>query len=92
MFEFLLQVQKKLTTVIKSVGKIKHSFWRSFHNERKTESAVGYIDGDLIESCLDLSRAQIKEVATDLQVIIRYFFPAHFDGKSFLKPRVQLVM
>ena len=68
MFEFLQQVQKKLASVIKSVGKIEHAFWRSFHNERKTEPAVGCIDGDLIESCLDLTRAQIKEVAADLQV------------------------
>ncbi|XP_031549547.1 DNA damage-binding protein 1-like [Actinia tenebrosa] len=67
LFEFLLQVQKKLTKVIKSVGKIDHSFWRSFSNERKTEPANGFIDGDLIESFLDLPRAKMKEVAAGLQ-------------------------
>lgn len=67
-FEFLSQVQKKLVKVIKSVGKIDHDFWRSFHNERKTEPAAGSIDGDLIEKCLDLTRDQLKEVVEGLQV------------------------
>ncbi|KAK3726388.1 hypothetical protein QZH41_016253 [Actinostola sp. cb2023] len=83
LFEFLVQVQKKLNKVIKSVGKIDHttfllritlrfsltiSTWRSFSNERKTEAAHGFIDGDLIESFLDLPRAKMKEVASGLQV------------------------
>lgn len=68
MFEFLSQVQEKLSNIVKSVGKIDHAFWRSFHNDRKTDPAMGSIDGDLIESCLDLSRTQLKEIATGLQV------------------------
>ena len=68
MFDFLLHVQKKMTSVLKSVGKIEHTFWRSFHNERKTEPAVGFIDGDLIESYLDLTRLQMKDVVGGLQI------------------------
>ena len=37
-FEFLMDVQRRLCRTIKSVGKIEHEYWRSFHNERKTES------------------------------------------------------
>eukprot|EP00111_Clytia_hemisphaerica_P011207 TCONS_00032834-protein len=66
-FEFLQQVQDKLVKVIKSVGKIDHNMWRSFHNERKTEPSLGSIDGDLIEKCLDLTRDQLKEVVDGLQ-------------------------
>ena len=68
-FEFLAKVQEKLVKVIKSVGKIDHGMWRSFHNERKTEPPLGSIDGDLIETCLDLSRDQLKEIVEGLQVI-----------------------
>ncbi|KAK2188211.1 hypothetical protein NP493_140g03066 [Ridgeia piscesae] len=67
-FNFLLEVQNKLAKIIKSVGKIDHSFWRSFHNERKTEPAAGFIDGDLIESYLDLSREKMQDVAQGLQM------------------------
>lgn len=42
--------------------------WRSFHTERKTEAVQGFIDGDLIESFLDLSRDKMSEVVQGLQV------------------------
>ncbi|CAB1455273.1 unnamed protein product [Pleuronectes platessa] len=41
---------------------------RSFHTERKTEQATGFIDGDLIESFLDLGRAKMQEVVSTLQI------------------------
>lgn len=72
-------MQKKLVKVIKSVGKIDHEFWRSFHNERKTEPAVGSIDGDLIEKCLDLTRDQLKEVVEGLQVMCCFVWLFHTD-------------
>lgn len=67
-FTFLLEVQNKLTKIIKSVGKIEHWFWRSFTTERKTEQMSGFIDGDLIESLLDLGRDKIDEVSSGLQI------------------------
>ena len=70
-FTFLQDVQNKLSKVIKSVGKIDHHFWRSFHTERKTEPCVGFVDGDLIESYLDLERHQMQEVVHGLQVRAR---------------------
>ncbi|KAG8438196.1 hypothetical protein GDO86_008764 [Hymenochirus boettgeri] len=67
-YNLLLDVQNRLNKVIKSVGKIEHSFWRSFHTERKTEPATGFIDGDLIESFLDISRPKMQEVVANLQI------------------------
>ncbi|CAL8403866.1 unnamed protein product [Boreogadus saida] len=40
----------------------------SFHTERKTEQATGFIDGDLIESFLDLGRTKMQEVVNTLQI------------------------
>jgi DNA damage-binding protein 1 len=37
-FEFLTELQTRLSGVIKSVGRIDHESWRSFFNERKTEA------------------------------------------------------
>ncbi|KAM9764827.1 DNA damage-binding protein 1 isoform 2-T2 [Menidia menidia] len=67
-YSLLLDLQNRLNKVIKSVGKIEHSFWRSFHTERKTEQPTGFIDGDLIESFLDLGRAKMQEVVSTLQI------------------------
>lgn len=68
-FNFLRDFQSRLNKVIKSVGKIDHDFWRSFSTERKTEASFGFIDGDLIESFLDLSRDKMQEAVKDLMVM-----------------------
>src|SRR5882724_2984110 len=67
-YNFLLDVQNRLTRVVKSVGKIEHEFYRSFATERKTEPPFGFIDGDLIESFLDLKRDAMKQVCDGLMV------------------------
>lgn len=67
-YEFLRNLEERLSHTIKSVGKIEHSFWRSFHTDMKTEPADGFIDGDLVESFLDLGREKMKEVAAGLSV------------------------
>ena len=68
LYELLCELEERLTTVIKSVGKIAHSFWRSFTNDAKVEPAEGFIDGDLIESFLDLSRKDMMEVVQGIQI------------------------
>lgn len=67
-YDFLREMEERLTHVIKSVGKIEHSFWRSFNTDIKTEPCEGFIDGDLVESFLDLSHNKMKEVSQGLQV------------------------
>lgn len=69
MFEFLTDLERSLANVIKGVGKIKHSFWRSYHTEIRTEPSESFIDGDLIESFLDLNRADMIEVVNGLKVL-----------------------
>jgi len=67
-YSFLSEIQTRMARIIKPVGKIEHSFWRSFATERKVEPCEGFIDGDLIESFLDLSSDKMKEVSTGLQI------------------------
>ncbi|KAH9288236.1 hypothetical protein KI387_032353 [Taxus chinensis] len=61
---FLEKLQQSLVKVIKGVGGLLHEQWRSFSNERKTADAKNFLDGDLIESFLDLNRIRQEEVAT----------------------------
>ncbi|XP_052756442.1 DNA damage-binding protein 1 [Galleria mellonella] len=68
LYEFLHKLEERLTHTIKSVGKITHVFWRSFNTDIKTEPAEGFIDGDLIESFLDLSREKQQETVKGLQI------------------------
>jgi DNA damage-binding protein 1 len=65
-FDLLKEVQTRLTKKIKSVGRIQHSFYRQFYNEKKEEHSEGFIDGDVIESFLDLDRLSMDDVCSGL--------------------------
>uniref|UniRef100_A0A2P2I8S4 DNA damage-binding protein 1 n=1 Tax=Hirondellea gigas TaxID=1518452 RepID=A0A2P2I8S4_9CRUS len=69
LYNFLIDLSSRLSKVIKSVGKIDHDFYRSFFTDRKTEKCQGFIDGDLIENFLDLSRGKMEEVCDKLTMI-----------------------
>ncbi|AQK88922.1 DNA damage-binding protein 1a [Zea mays] len=65
---FLEKLQSTLVKYIKGVGNLSHEQWRSFHNDKKTAEARNFLDGDLIESFLDLSRSKMEEVSKAMGV------------------------
>jgi DNA damage-binding protein 1 len=69
LYELLHQLEERMTHTIKSVGKIPHAFWRSLNSDITTEAAEGFVDGDLIESFLDLTRDIQKETIQGIQVL-----------------------
>lgn len=69
MFEFLSDLQFSLSKKIQGVGKIPHASWRSFHSESRTDPSESFVDGDLIESFLDLSKSDMIAVVSGLKVI-----------------------
>lgn len=76
-YEFLRTLEARLTHTIKSVGKIEHSFFRSYATDMKTEPCEGFIDGDLVESFLDLNREKMTETISGLEIVsiqTRIFF------------------
>ncbi|KAL0398278.1 UNVERIFIED_CONTAM: DNA damage-binding protein 1 [Sesamum radiatum] len=62
-YVFLEKLQTNLRKVIKGVGGLSHEQWRSFYNEKKTVDARNFLDGDLLESFLDLSRNRMEEIS-----------------------------
>ncbi|KAK3137829.1 hypothetical protein QOZ80_5AG0361010 [Eleusine coracana subsp. coracana] len=69
-YVFLEKLQSTLVKFIKGVGNLSHEQWRSFHNDKKTAEARSFLDGDLIESFLDLSRNKMEEVAKVMNVSV----------------------
>lgn len=67
-YVFLEKLQSNLVKVIKGVGGLSHEQWRSFNNEKKTVDARNFLDGDLIESFLDLSRSRMEEISKTIGV------------------------
>ncbi|XP_031500678.1 DNA damage-binding protein 1 [Nymphaea colorata] len=65
---FLEKLQMNLNKVIKGVGGLSHEQWRSFCNEKKVSEPRNFLDGDLIESFLDLNRNRMEEISTAMAV------------------------
>ncbi|KAI8896806.1 CPSF A subunit region-domain-containing protein [Globomyces pollinis-pini] len=62
MFDVLSKVQIVMESTLVAVGNLSHSKWREFQNARKKEPSTNFIDGDLIESYLELSAAQQQSI------------------------------
>lgn len=69
-FSFLSKVQENLNKVVKGIGGFKHEAWRSFSNERKTLECRNFLDGDLIETFLELKPEDMKEVVKGLNISV----------------------
>jgi len=67
-FRRLDLIQNSLCKIIKSVGKIDHKDWRAFQGNKSSQPAIGFIDGDLVETFLDLSRDKMDLVAKDVNL------------------------
>lgn len=69
-YQFFLEVQNAMATLIPGVGGLKHSDWREMvhTNPPKTAPARNFVDGDLIERFLDLNSAQMAKVSAMVNV------------------------
>lgn len=44
--------------------------WRAFKNDKRVRNSKGFIDGDLVESFLDLSPHKMREVVDGLGISV----------------------
>lgn len=67
-YEELSQLQDILRKHIKGVGGFDHRFWRSFDSAcpRPDTESKGFLDGDLLEQILDLSRTELDRISDGL--------------------------
>ena len=61
-FAFLATLQRAMNSVVKSVGGLNHDEYRAFRAERQVRPSRGFIDGDLIETFLDLNQPTMESV------------------------------
>lgn len=61
-YRVLAQLQTAMTKVVRGVGGFSHEEWRSFTNGRRTSPSSNFVDGDLVESYLDMPRDKQDEV------------------------------
>ncbi|KAG2483888.1 hypothetical protein HYH03_017282 [Edaphochlamys debaryana] len=64
LFALLSKMQAAMRQVVRGVGGLDHEAWRSFANDRRSGEARGFVDGDLIESFLDLPQEDASRVVS----------------------------
>lgn len=69
-YEFTERLQASINKHIQGVGGLKHADWRSFvHTLRgRSDPAMNFVDGDLVESFLDLRPEQADAIAADMKL------------------------
>ena len=60
--------------MINGVGGLSHEQWRSFNNEKKTVDAKNFLDGDLIETFLDLSHSRMEKIGKTMNTIVEELY------------------
>lgn len=63
---FFSCIERAMTKVIRPVGDFSHQQFRAFDAERRVHPAHGFVDGDLVESLLDLDRATMEAVVHEM--------------------------
>ncbi|GLE04253.1 hypothetical protein PINS_up013164 [Pythium insidiosum] len=65
-YQWLSRLQAALNKVVKGVGGFSHKEWRTYETRRLVCESRHIIDGDLIESILDLSKSDVAKVVDHL--------------------------
>lgn len=68
LYQLLLALQQLLAEHVPSVGKVEHNIWRFFQSELASKPSSGFVDGDLIETYLDLPKSIQSDLIKNLRV------------------------
>merc|ERR1712151_1429468 len=67
-YDVLQKLEKSLRKFVQGLGGLDHAKWREFKNQTDAKPAVGFLDGDLIETFLNLTGEQKQKVADDMKI------------------------
>lgn len=68
MYKILHELQVRLSKFVTTVGKIQYNKWRDFESDRRSDHSKFIIDGDLIESFLELSATDANNLIKDFKI------------------------
>ncbi|CAL8070914.1 unnamed protein product [Calicophoron daubneyi] len=68
LFAFLKEIESRLASLVVPVGGFPHDTWRAFKTDRVVRMAHNFVDGDLIETLLDLSNEDKAKLVKGLRI------------------------
>lgn len=80
-FAFLNTLQRAMDAIVRPVGDLSRGHYRAWEQEQKKHASCGFIDGDWIETFLDLNRPTMERVVLEMNKDRRWRI--RDDGKGF---------
>uniref|UniRef100_A0A915B6F3 DNA damage-binding protein 1 n=1 Tax=Parascaris univalens TaxID=6257 RepID=A0A915B6F3_PARUN len=65
-YDFVHELETRIAAVTKNCMRIEHGQYRTFESDGRIEQSVGFIDGDLVEGLLDMSRDSVEKLIDGL--------------------------
>ncbi len=63
---FLSALERAMARIIKPIGNLKHYDFRSFRAQRHRQGSKGFVDGDMIESFVDLDQKTMEIIVKEM--------------------------
>jgi DNA damage-binding protein 1 len=63
---FFTALQRAMAKVVRPIGDLSHAEFRTFEDDRRVHPSHGFVDGDLVESFLDLDRDTMESVVEEM--------------------------
>jgi len=63
---FFGTLERAMAATVQPVGDFRHELYRARQDERRVHPAHGFVDGDLVESFLDLDRSMMEAVCAEM--------------------------
>jgi DNA damage-binding protein 1 len=80
-FAFLSALQRAMDAIVRPVGDLSHAHFRAWKQDQNRRGSCGFVDGDWIETFLDLNRRTMEKVVMEMNVDPRWTI--RDDGKGF---------
>jgi len=65
---FFAALEYSMARTIKPIGNLDHHDFRAYRSESRQQPSQGFIDGDLVESFLDLDKEKMELIVTDMNI------------------------
>ena len=80
-FAFLNCLQRAMDAIVRPVGDLSRAHFRAWEQEEKKHAACGFVDGDWVETFLDLNRPTMEQVVMEMNKDARW--KIQDEGKGF---------
>mmetsp|Transcript_321 Transcript_321/g.632 ORF Transcript_321/g.632 Transcript_321/m.632 type:complete len:442 (+) Transcript_321:110-1435(+) len=80
-FAFLNALQRAMDAIVRPVGDLSRGHYRAWEQDQKKHASCGFVDGDWIETFLDLNQPTMERVVMEMNKDMRWRI--RDDGKGF---------